>query len=122
MSVKFTDNSSAVRATAERAKGRALEMLGLKWQEIAAMEISAQPRFGGAPGVGAVDTGLMRGSNVHEVDLRNSQVVVGNSQRYALYVTYGTWKMPARPWFQNTVDSRYIADYRNVVKQAYSGS
>jgi len=45
------------------------------------------------------------------------EVVVGNPLNYALYVTYGTWKMPRRPWFQNSIE-KYVEDYRAVVNDA----
>jgi len=120
MDVTFRDNSAAVLAAFERAKGKALAMIGLKADEIQAMEISIQPRFGGGSGMGAVDTGLMRASVGHQVNQQNSEVIVGNSADYAIYVTMGTWKMPKRPFLQNTL-LNYGDDYRDMVEQAFSG-
>ena len=114
---KFVDYSPAVKRQMEKSIGKALASIGLKWEEIATMEINAQPRFGGSPGMGAVDTGLMRSSNTHQVDRAKKEVVVGNPLNYALYTTYGTWKMPRRPWFQNSIE-KYVEDYQIVVEDA----
>ena len=114
---KFVDHSPAVKQQMKKNIGKALASIGLKWEEIATMEINNQPRFGGSPGMGAVDTGVMRSSNTHQVNMAKKEVIVGNPLNYALYVTYGTWKMPRRPWFQNSIE-KYVDDYHTVVIDA----
>ena len=60
--MEFQDNSKAVKKELDRRVKKALTMLGYKWQEIAAMEINTQPRFGPdakAGALGMVDTGYL---------------------------------------------------------------
>ena len=119
--MKFTDNTPAVKAAFAKALARTLYGLGMKWQEIVTTEINNMPRFGknprnGARAKGAVDTGQMRSSMEYTVDTRKKQVTVGSMINYALYVTYGTWKMPRRPFFQNS-GFNHDNEYKNVVRQ-----
>ena len=67
MSIKFTSNEAAVMTEFNRKLEAALTAIGIKWVEIATMEINTQPRFGALAGsaMGAVDTGLMRASKAH---------------------------------------------------------
>ena len=117
--IKFIDNSAKVKKQLSKNIGRALSNLGHEWERVAAEEIEAQPRMGPMAGsaVGAVDTGLMRDSNSHIVDFGSGELIIGNPLNYALYTTYGTWKMPARPWFQNSV-LEHSERYREVVAEA----
>ena len=57
----FQDNSQAVKTQLEKNIGKALTMMGYKWQEVVTMEMNAQPRFGpNAEGaLGIVDTGRL---------------------------------------------------------------
>ena len=117
--VKIIDNSAKVKKQLRKNIGRALSDLGNEWEIVAAEEIMAQPRMGSMAGsaLGAVDTGLMRDSNTHVVDLESGELIIGNPLNYALYTTYGTWKMPARPWFQNSV-LEHSERYKKVVEEA----
>ena len=118
MKFKFEDNSPAVKAAFAKAVGRTLNALGMKWQEIVTMEIDSMPRFGklkDTGAMGAVDTGRMRASMEYTVDKGKKEVTVGSIINYALYVTYGTWKMPRRPFFQNS-GFNYDREYEKVAK------
>ena len=109
----FNDNSSAVKTQMEKNIGKCLESLGLQWVNNASIEINNQPNFGESGGSGAVDTGLMRASNTYRVEKTNKHTIVGNPLNYALYTTYGTWKMPQRPWFQNSINN-HMRSYEDV--------
>ena len=126
----FQDNSQAVKAQLEKNIAKTLTALGYKWQEIVTMEINAQPQFGHSQGarvtgkgrtnrpgggMGAVDTGRLRGSMEFEVDTANKQVIVGTDVEYAPYVFMGTWKMPARPALQNSALD-YANDYQAIAE------
>lgn len=119
--LEIADNSARVRAMMESNIGRALADWGRDWELVAAIEIETQPRFGSLAGssIGAVDTGLMRDSNSHRLDQDRRELVVGNPLNYALYTTFGTWKMAARPWMQNSVLG-HSERYRAVVARALS--
>ena len=127
--VKFTSYKPQVKAKFKRAVAGTLEALGMKWQEIVVREINTQPRFGHAlsskrtkkgkrkkrKGEGAVDTGKMHSSMKYKVNRKKQEVTVGSNLNYALYVTYGTRKMPRRPFFQNS-GFNYDKQYKAVIK------
>ena len=115
--VKFKSYKPQVKAKFKRAVAGTLEALGMKWQEIVVREINTQPRMGKLAGnaTGAVDTGRMRSSMEYVVDKGKQEVTVGSNLNYALYVTYGTWKMPRRPFFQNS-GFNYDKQYKAVIK------
>ena len=103
--VKMIDKSGKFKKQMVININAALSRLGREWESVAREEIERQPRMGPMAGaaMGAVDTGLMRDSNTHRVDFEKQELVVGNPLNYALYTTFGTWKMEARPWMQNSV-------------------
>jgi len=114
--VRVIDNTARFLARLDVGINRALNGLGREWEQIVREEIEAQPRMGPMAGsaTGAVDTGLMRDSNAFVVDRQNKELTVGNPLNYALYTTFGTWKMEARPWMQNSV-LNHRERYRDVV-------
>lgn len=119
VSVSIVDKSTKFRSKMIANIGAALSELGSEWETVAREEIERQPRMGPMAGtaMGAVDTGLMRDSNTHRVNFETFELSVGNPLNYALYTTFGTWKMEARPWMQNSVlDHR--DRYRDVVVNA----
>ena len=115
--VKFTSYKPQVKAKFKRAVAGTLEALGMKWRELVVREIHAQPRFGKLAGnaTGAIETSRMVGSMEYVVDRGKQEVTVGTKVDYALYVTYGTWKMPRRPFFQNS-GFNYDKQYKAVIK------
>lgn len=113
----FTSYRKDVERQMERKIDKALASVGLKADEIQAMEIETQPRFGDAAGFGAVDTGHMLSSVGHQIDRQNKQVITGNAAPYAIYVTMGTHKMPSRPFMQNMINN-YADDFKAVVEDA----
>ena len=115
--VKFTSYKPQVKAKFKRAVAGTLEALGMKWHELVVREIHVQPQFGKLAGnaTGAVDTGRMRSSMEYIVDRGKQEVTVGSNLNYALYVAYGTWKMPRRPFFQNS-GFNYDKQYKAVIK------
>jgi len=119
VAVKVIDNSAKFKALMATNINLALSQLGREWESVAREEIERQPRMGPMAGaaMGAVDTGLMRDSNAHKVNLEKQELIVGNSLDYALYTTLGTWKMEARPWMQNSV-LNHGDRYRDVVVNA----
>jgi len=125
--VKFVDNSKQVKAHVKKLIERSLVEIGIEWQRIAILEINNQPNFnqGTSATTGTVDTGLMRASNKATqpkwVNVDVCEIAVGNTVDYALYVTYGTWKMPKRPWFQNSI-LNHTQTYENVVLRVFKAA
>ena len=102
MSVTFKDFSPKIKAQMERNIESALTAVGEQWKsQLAPVAIMAQPKFGPTPGSGAVDSGVMIASNVFQTEKR--AVTLGNTAPWAIFVTVGTWKVPQRPWMQNSV-------------------
>lgn len=62
----------------------ALEIIGTKMADYAAMNLERDPR--------RVDTGRLKNSMTHEVHPEESAVYVGTNVEYAPYVEYGTGK------------------------------
>ena len=79
MPVEFKDNSAAVLRQVEKNIGHALHGMGLKWEEIASMEITSIPRLPDAtPGmaaVGVVDMGTMRVNLEAEIAKRTKELL-----------------------------------------------
>ena len=115
--VKFKSYKPQVKAKFKRAVAATLEKLGEKWHELVVREIHVQPRFGKLAGnaTGAIDTSHMVESMEYAVDRKKQEVTVGTNVNYALYVTHGTWKMPRRPFFQNS-GFNYNKQYKAVIK------
>ncbi|MCL1924031.1 MAG: hypothetical protein FWF50_00440 [Defluviitaleaceae bacterium] len=132
MDVKFTSNKKAVLQQFDRNVGKTLTAIGMKQQELAALEITD---------MGIVDTGLLRASNGYQVNLANQEVMVGNSVSYAPFIEFGTgvhaelgqgrqtpWTyfdelnqqfvttsgMEARPFLRNSI-LKYEEDYKEIV-------
>lgn len=119
---KHTSYKKQVKTQFERKVGRALSAIGHTWERLAAEEIHAQPKFKNKQtvGRGAIDEGAMLNSNAHVINKQRREITVGNNINYALYVTYGTRKMPARPWFQNSI-LNHIEDYEAIVEAEFGG-
>ena len=126
MSFKFEDNSEKVKAQMAKNIDKALIAIGTKQVEIATMEIRSQPRMRNKVqvGIGMIDSGDMIAANTF-TQPQNKEIIVGNTAHsdrgapYPLFVTMGTWKMPARPWFQNSIQN-YTEDYEAVARAALS--
>ena len=115
MSVTFKDFSPKVKAQMEQNIKAALTGMGEEYKKIEPQEIMAQPKFGpGAGGMGAVDTEEMLNSGDFEL-AGDRAVAVGNRSAHGIFVAVGTWKMPQRPFVQNSVFS-HISRYVQVAK------
>ena len=124
VAIKTIDNSDKFKKQLTTNINSALSQLGKEWEAVAREEIERQPRMGPMAGaaMGAVDTGLMRESNTHMVDFEKQEVIVGNPLNYALYTTFGTWKMEARPWMQNSVlnhGDRYMGVVVDALREGF---
>ena len=105
----------------ERNKKKSLEALGVTWQSNVVDEIDTAGKMLPIRNIiagSAVDTGEMRASNEYQVEPHRDSVLVGNTSPHGIYVTMGTWKMPARPFFQRSLteyDDEYMKMLANVL-------
>jgi len=125
MKIKVIDNSAKFKKQLATNINSALSRLGSEWESVVREEIERQPRMGPMAGaaMGAVDSGFMRDSNTHRVDFEKRELIVGNPLNYALYTTFGTWKMEARPWMQNSVlnhGDRYMGVVVDALRKGIS--
>lgn len=67
-----------------------------------------------------VDTGNLRGSITHEVDIDGDAVYIGTNVEYAPCVELGTSRQKAQP-FLRPAASEHGAQYRQVLKKALGG-
>jgi HK97 gp10 family phage protein len=114
MSVEFKDHSGEVKAQMDKNIGKALEAIGLKWQEIVTREMT-EVKWKNKKGdlVDIIDTGRLRGSMDYKVDPANQRVVVGTNVEYGFRVHFGTSRMPARPYIDESVQN-YKEDYQEI--------
>lgn len=81
MAANFIDHQAEVLRALLDAEERALEKCGLFAEGAAKGNLTKNK---------SVDTGALRNSVTHEVDLHSKQAVVGSNLRYAPYVELGT--------------------------------
>ena len=104
--VRILDNSKLVKQASRQAIERALEAIGLSAQRHAAS-------------ICPVDTGNLRNSISHKVDVGDNAVYIGSDVFYAGYVELGTYKMAARPYMKPAA-TEHTAEYKEIAKKYLS--
>jgi len=108
MNTNFTSNKTAVLSEMERAKAACLEALGMEFTHHAVTNIHDR---------GHVVTGDMSRGQTYQVDLQNSQVIVGNSMPYAVHVELpGLTRNWAGGNFMRDAANDHTADYERVAR------
>lgn len=102
------DNTEQAVDGIDSAIGVALEKIGLLAENYAAERCP-------------VDTGNLRGSIAHEVDVDGNAVYIGTNVEYAPYVELGTSRQKAQP-FLRPAASEHGAQYRQMLRNALGGS
>lgn len=64
-----------------------------------------------------VDTGRLRNSITHEVDMNEQAAIIGSNVEYAAYVELGTSKMAPRPYLRPAAEN-HSAEYKSLVESA----
>lgn len=64
-----------------------------------------------------VDTGRLRNSITHEVDMKEQCAIIGSNVEYAPYVELGTSRMAARPYLRPACEN-HSAEYKSLVESA----
>lgn len=90
MSVSIVSNRELIEQASDDAIERALEAIGLQAEGYAKM-------------LCPVDTGRLRNSITHTVDVAGQKAYVGTNVEYAAYVEFGTSKTRAQPYIQPAV-------------------
>lgn len=68
-----------------------------------------------------VDTGRLRNSITHEVDMSEQAAIIGSNVEYAAYVELGTSRQKAQPYLRPAAQN-HTSEYKNLAKAALKGS
>lgn len=64
-----------------------------------------------------VDTGRLRNSITHEVDMGGHAAIIGSNVEYAAYVELGTSRQKAQPYLRPAVEN-YAQEYKSIAESA----
>lgn len=67
-----------------------------------------------------VDTGRLRNSITHAVEMGEQAVYIGTNVEYAGYVELGTSRMKPQPYLKPAVVN-YMSEYKTLAEQAFRG-
>lgn len=102
MDMKIKDNTDIIKAEMQQKVVEALESVGL----LAEAQVKAKT---------PVDTGRLRNSITHDVDMGEQCAIVGTNVEYASFVEYGTSKTPAQPFLKNTIQEN-AGTYKDIIE------
>ena len=88
--VNITTNRELIEQASDEAIDRALEAIGMQAEGYAKMKCP-------------VDTGRLRNSITHTVDVTGRKAIIGSNVTYGKYVEYGTSRTKAQPYLQPAV-------------------
>lgn len=108
MDISITnDNRQEVLNELSRRVEQALEAIGM----------TAESH---AKAIAPVDTGRLRNSITHAVDMGEQAVYIGTNVEYAGYVELGTSRMKPQPYLEPAVVN-YMSEYKTLAEQAFRG-
>ena len=107
MSVTFISHAQEALSAEQRAKNRALEIIGGKAESYAKK-------------LCPVDTGRLRNSITHQQYDDNTEVV-GTNVEYAPYVELGTRRQKAQPYLRPAAEG-HTAEYKQIIKTEMSNA
>ena len=64
-----------------------------------------------------VDTGRLRNSITHEVDMNEQAAIIGSNVEYAAYVELGTSRQKAQPYLRPAAQN-HTEEYKRIVESA----
>lgn len=100
MSVTFISHKQEVLSAEQKARNKALEIIGGKAESYAKK-------------LCPVDTGRLRNSITHQQFDENTEVI-GTNVEYAPYVELGTHRMQAKPYLRPAAEN-HTAEYKNII-------
>lgn len=68
-----------------------------------------------------VDTGRLRNSITHEVQMNDKSVLIGSNVEYAAFVELGTSRMAAQPYLRPAVEN-HSSEYKDLALSALKGN
>lgn len=104
LTVKLIDNSEAVLNALDSQIEAGLTAVGM----------TAESH---AKDLAPVDTGRLRNSLTHQVEMSEKAVYVGTNVEYAQFVENGTQRMKARPYLRPAVVN-HVDEYKSLIEQA----
>lgn len=116
------NNIGAVKGAVGVAVAKALEEIGLLAEGYAKRELS-KPKGGHKTEPDPrpnVDTGALRNSVTHHVDVAGEYVVVGTNVEYAPSIELGTSRHQAWP-FLRPAGTEHVSEYRRVLESKLRG-
>ena len=102
ITVNIKSNADAIKRAAPEQIERALEAIGLQAEGYAKM-------------LCPVDTGRLRNSITHTVDVNELKAYIGTNVEYAAYVEMGTSRSKAQPYLQPAVYN-HTDEYSEMVE------
>lgn len=106
MTFKFTDNTNDVLNAMQAVKSLMLEDMGRTAEGHAKVELGKTPK--------RIDTGNLRNSIAHQVDMTEDSVSVGTNVEYGIYVHEGTRKMTPNRFLRNSI-MMYADQYKRII-------
>ena len=108
MSITIKDNTNEVLGDMDRAMMRALEAVGIEAQ-------------GDAVAICPVDTGRLRNSITHAIDIDGKAAIIGTNVEYALYVHEGTRGRSGQPFLTDAVKKNQLK-YNRIFTAVFRGA
>lgn len=105
--VKITDNSEEFLNALPEQIEQALTAIGLTAESYAKQDCP-------------VDTGRLRNSITHAVEMGEQSVYIGTNVEYAAFVELGTSRMKPRPYLKPAA-TQHSAEYKSLAEQALKG-
>jgi len=105
MSVTFISHAKDVLSAEQKAKNRALEIIGGKAESYAKR-------------LCPVDTGRLRNSITHQ-QYDDDTEVIGTNVEYAPFVELGTHRQQPKPFLRPAAEG-HTAEYKNIIKAEMS--
>jgi HK97 gp10 family phage protein len=106
--VKMTSNRKELEKELKEAVERALEAVGLTAEAYAKLDCP-------------VDTGRLRNSISHAVDVNEEAAYIGTNVEYAPYVEYGTRRMAPRPYLKPAA-TEHGEEYTEIFEKYLKGT
>lgn len=106
--VKMTSNRKELEAELKKAVERALEAVGLTAEAYAKLDCP-------------VDTGRLRNSISHAVDVNEEAAYIGTNVEYAPYVEYGTSRMKPQPYLKPAA-TEHGEEYTEIFEKYLKGT
>lgn len=114
--LKITSNRELIENATEEAIARALEAIGLQCEGYAKGELSKPKEHADGRVRPNVDTGNLRNSITHTVNVEEQAVYIGTNVEYAAYVEMGTSRSRSYPYLKPAVVD-HAEEYKRIAEE-----